>query len=503
MPASPRLARESGERSESRPRYSSLQARSGGAATTEQEQPIDWFITSLLFLFPAFGGLLFGYDIGATSGAIVSLKSAATSGTTWYELSPLQSGLAVSSGLLGALAGSGGAFAFGEKLGRRRELLLAAACYGIATLVTASAGSYPQLLAGRTLYGLGIGFAMHAAPAYIAETTPARVRGLLISLKEGFIVVGILLGYLASSQFIDSVGGWRYMYGLSLLPAILLGAGMLWLPESPRWLLLSGASEEEATANCCRARGQYGRDEGAVRSDVSDMASTMQASRSSTEEAGFSALFKGRNLRPLTIGMSLMLFQQITGQPSVLYYATEIFEKAGFASQSDASKVSVGLGFFKLVMTGLAVLTVDSWGRRPLLLLGVSLLTVALAALSAVNTFLPASSPTATWTSVVALLLYVGAYQASFGPISWLMVGEVFPLAVRGPAAALASLTNFGSNFLVSLVLPTVQDSLGLGTTYAVFAGIGIVSLITIYNIVPETRGKTLEEIEALWDKDQ
>jgi MFS family permease len=221
--------------------------------------------------------------------------------------------------------------------------------------------------------------------------------------------------------------------------------------------------------------------------------------QSGTQSAGFLDLFRGNNLRPLTIGMSLMCLQQVTGQPSVLYYAAEIFRQAGFASGQESTGVSVFLGLFKLVATGVAVFSVDSVGRRPLLLAGVTGMTFALLALGGSSLTLTGS--VATWTSVIALLVYVGAYQVSFGPISWLIVGEVFPLAVRGPASAVAALTNFGSNFAVSLVLPSLQDSIGPGFTYLVFAAVSVAAVAIIYSIVPETKGKTLEQIEAMWKK--
>ncbi|CAL5219592.1 g1455 [Coccomyxa viridis] len=460
------------------------------------EPPIDRLMTFLLFIFPALGGLLFGYDIGATSGALVSLKSAVTSGTTWYDLDSFQSGLVVSSSLFGALAGSSAAFVVGDKLGRRRELLLAAVLYGGSSVVMGAAPGLEILVLGRALYGLGIGFAMHAAPAYIAEAAPAKVRGTLISLKEVLVVCGILLGYLGSYLFVDTVGGWRLMYGASAVPAVILLGGMFWLPDSPRWLLLSGAGKSRAEKDLVRARGSTA-DAAAVQRELAGIEKSVREAQA-TEIPGFVGLFKGRYLRPLTVGTSLMLFQQITGQPSVLYYAADIFNKAGIGAGKDATGVSVILGVFKLVMTGVAVLTVESLGRRPLLLIGVSSMVVSLLALA--GSQLALTGQLETWTSVIALLLYVGAYQVSFGPISWLIVGEIFPLAVRGQAAALATVTNFGSNFLVSLVLPTVQETFGAGATYLGFAVIGVAAVATIYAIVPETKGKSLEEIEALFD---
>jgi sugar porter (SP) family MFS transporter len=443
------------------------------------------------------------------------MTSSTLSGTDWYTLSSFQSGLVVSLSLAGALLGSGGALIYGDSLGRRKELLLASVLYTIGALSVSIAPSLPAVLTGRLIYGVGIGFAMHAAPAYIAETSPARVRGLLISLKEAFIVGGILAGYAIGYLFVEEVGGWRFMYGAGAPLAGVLAAGMAWLPESPRWLLLSGTGGTAAAARALeRTKGKYA-DSVAVQAEIDEIEGAILASPTAQQlRAGgaaplsafasgvesLSVVLRPQYRRPLMVGVSLMLFQQITGQPSVLYYAAKIFQDAGFASAGEATGISVVLGFFKLLMTGIAVATVDSWGRRPLLLTGITGICGSLVVLGANQAgFLPIAETSGAWINVFALLAYVGAYQMSFGPISWLLVGEVFPLRVRGQAIALATLTNFASNFLVSLVLPTLQESYGPAAMYFVFAGIGVVALVTINNIVPETKGRSLEEIEKLW----
>lgn len=441
------------------------------------------------------------------------MSSPALSGTDWYNLSPLQSGLIVSLSLGGALIGSVAALLYGDQLGRKKELLLASSLYATASLiVAASPGGLPGVLSGRLLYGLGIGFAMHAAPAYIAETAPSKVRGLLISLKEAFIVGGILAGYATSYIFVNEVGGWRNMYACAAVPALLAFAGVYTLPESPRWLALSGAKVSDITDALIRTKGTKGSTSNAssnassvVEKEVDDIVQAMANSPRAIKSSIFdlSEVLQPENRRPLTIGLSLMLFQQITGQPSVLYYAAKIFQAAGFGEAAEATGVSIILGMFKLLMTGVAVVTVDNWGRRPLLLYGVSALTASLLFLAAASSStLGLPDGLAAWTNLGALLVYVGAYQVSFGPISWLLVGEVFPLKVRGQAIALASLTNFGSNFLVSLLLPSVQEAYGPASTYLIFSLIGMVAVVVIYKIVPETKGKSLEEIEALWKHD-
>uniref|UniRef100_A0A0E0BE92 Major facilitator superfamily (MFS) profile domain-containing protein n=1 Tax=Oryza glumipatula TaxID=40148 RepID=A0A0E0BE92_9ORYZ len=450
------------------------------------------------FLFPALGGLLYGYDIGATSGATISLKSSTFSGTTWYNLSSLQTGLVVSGSLYGALIGSILAFNIADFLGRRRELILSSVSYLIGALLTAAAPNFPIMVVGRFFYGIGIGLAMHAAPMYIAETAPSQIRGMLISLKEFFIVLGMLLGYIAGSLFVEVVSGWRYMYATSTPLCLIMGIGMCWLPASPRWLLLCAIqgkrnimeSKENATRCLCRLRGQASPDLVLEQVDlILDELSYVDQER----QAGFSEIFQGKCLKAMIIGCGLVFFQQVTGQPSVLYYAATILQSAGFSGASDATRVSVLLGLLKLIMTGVAVLVVDRLGRRPLLIGGVSGIAVSLFLLSSYYTLLK----DAPYVAVIALLLYIGCYQLSFGPIGWLMISEVFPLRLRGRGLSIAVLVNFASNALVTFAFSPLEDLIGTGILFSAFGVIAVASLVFIFFIVPETKGLTLEEIEA------
>ncbi|XP_072968878.1 D-xylose-proton symporter-like 3, chloroplastic [Typha angustifolia] len=480
--------------------FSSSSSSSGDAAGPVQET-FSWASVLLPFLFPALGGLLFGYDIGATSGATISLQSADLSGTDWFNLSAIQLGFVVSGSLYGALAGSLAAYPVADIVGRRVELITASALYIAGALVTGYAPSLAVLIVGRLLYGIGIGLAMHGAPLYIAETSPSQIRGTLISLKELFIVLGILLGYLVGSAQINAVGGWRYMYGLSAPLAAIMGIGMLILPPSPRWLLLRAVqgkgSLEDYKEKAISALGKLrGRPAGDVISEgeIDDTLISLKAAYAEQESEGsFWEVFQGPSLKAFTIGGGLVLFQQITGQPSVLYYAASILQSAGFSAASDAARVSVVIGFFKLLMTGIAVFKVDSLGRRPLLIGGVGGIVLSLFLLAAYYKIL-AGFPL---VAVGALLLYVGSYQVSFGPISWLMVSEIFPLRTRGRGISLAVLINFGSNALVTFAFSPLKELLGPANIFILFGAIALLSLLFVLFNVPETKGLSLEEIES------
>ncbi|XP_017698186.2 D-xylose-proton symporter-like 2 isoform X1 [Phoenix dactylifera] len=452
----------------------------------------------LPFLFPALGALLYGYDIGATSSATISLESSALSGTTWYNLSSLEIGLVVSGSLYGALIGSILAFNIADFLGRRRELILSSVLYLVGALITALAPSYPVMVVGRFVYGIGIGLAMHAAPMYIAETAPSQIRGILISLEEFFVVIGMLFGYVAGSFVVGLVAGWRYIYAASSLVCLIMGIGMWWLPPSPRWLLLCAIQGERNMLDAkefaffclCRLRGQ------AVDDSASKQINAILSELSYSDEekqATLCEIFQGKCLKALVIGAGLVFFQQVTGQPSVLYYAATILQSAGFSAASDAIHVSILLGLLKLVMAGTAVVAVDRLGRRPLLIGGVSWIAISLFLLSSYYTLLN-DSP---FVAVIALLLYVGCYQLSFGPIGWLLISEVFPLRLRGRALSIAVLVNFASNALVTFAFSPLEALVGTGILFAGFGVIAVGALLFIFFVIPETKGLTLEEIEA------
>ncbi|RZB79795.1 D-xylose-proton symporter-like 3, chloroplastic isoform B [Glycine soja] len=416
--------------------YSDGESSESLVSDATYQEEFSWSSVILPFLFPALGGLLFGYDIGATSGATISLQSPELSGISWFKLSAIQLGLVVSGSLYGALLGSLVAFAIADFLGRKKQLITAALLYLFGGVITAYAPELGVLLAGRLLYGLGIGLAMHGAPLYIAETCPSQIRGTLVSLKELFIVLGILLGYFVGSFLIETVGGWRFMYGFSAPVAVLMGLGMLTLPNSPRWLLLRAVQgkgsfqdlKEKAIFSLSKLRGRPPGDKESERQVEETLVSLKSAYADKESEGNFLEVFQGPNLKAFIIGGGLVLFQQITGQPSVLYYAGPILQSAGFSAASDATKVSVVIGLFKLLMTWIAVLKVDDLGRRPLLIGGVSGIALSLVLLSAYYKFLGGFPLVA----VGALLLYVGCYQVN---IFWsiLFIGSAAYIIIFNP----------------------------------------------------------------------
>lgn len=465
------------------------------------KQPTGYSLISLVlpFLFPALGGFLYGFDIGATSVASLSIESSTLSGTDWYNLSSIERGLVESGSLYGALVGSVLAFTIENFLGRRRQLLGASLLYIIGALVEALAPDFAVLLVGRLVYGLGIGMAMHGAPLYIAETCPSQIRGTMISLKEVMIVIGMLLGYIVGYVEVDAVGGWRIMYIIAAPLGFIMCIGIWWLPPSPRWLLLCACegrgsleqSRQAAAKSIRRLRGSK-VEEAVVEEELEETFQSLQLIYEEEEKISIADLFKGKSLRALIIGVGLVFFQQFTGQPSVLYYAATIFESAGFSAASNATLVSVILSAFKVFMTLLAVWKVDKIGRRPILLIGAGGLTISVFMLAIYYAY----ADNAAALAVIALFIYVGCYQVSFGPITWLILSEIFPLRTRGRAMSIAVLINFAGNAIVTFSFSPVQ-AFGAAIPFLAFGILGILSVVFIIFLVPETKGLSLEEIEA------
>ncbi|KAH8099084.1 hypothetical protein JL720_2063 [Aureococcus anophagefferens] len=451
----------------------------------------DRLAVARIFFFPALGGLLFGYDIGATSYVLTQLQSAKFSGVSWYDL------VARSSALQGLVA---------DDLGRRRELLLGAALAlgaaceflggGVGPYESGAGDGLFLLVLGRFVYGVGCGFVMHGAPSYIAEMSPAAIRGTLVSLKEAAIVVGICLGYGLGFALRETAGGWRYTYAASIPLALLLYWGAYCLPPSARWLSLKG----DAAGARASLTFVYPNDDALLEAAVAELDDGGGGGDDGARGEPRS-LLDAKYRRALTAGLGVVLLQQLTGQPSVLYYASTIFDAAGIGTVA-----TVFVGVFKLFATLFAVVTVDRRGRRELLFVGVGSMFLALAALAlAFYDFDPSGGFSAQKGAIVGLIfVYIAGYQVGFGPIAWLLISEVFPLEVRGQAVALAVQANFASNMLVSFLFPVAQTGLKalLGSTWYLTVLFGIFAVLDLYALhfinrnVPETKGMTLEEIE-------
>jgi sugar porter (SP) family MFS transporter len=367
----------------------------------------------------ALGGLLFGYDTGVISGAILFIK-------TQFHLSSTMEEIVVSSVLVGAVFGATLGGALTDRFGRRSLILLAALIFAAGSIGNALAPSVSWLIAFEVVSGVAIGISSFLAPMYIAEVVPARVRGALVAVNMLAITTGIVTAYLTDYALAGNKD-WRMMFGLGAIPAIGLLIGMLSLPDSPRWLIKKSRIPEAKKA-LDRLRMPQEVDQ-----EVRDIQQSM------TEQAGNwkTELLRPAIEMPLIVGIGLAVFQQLSGINTVIYYAPTIFKFAGFKSASASILGAVGLGVVMLCMHVVAIFLLDRVGRRPLLLIGVAGQVVGLAILCAAFQFKQLASLVGD-VAVGGLVIYVACFAVGLGPVFWLIISEIYPLAVRG--AAMSSL---------------------------------------------------------------
>lgn len=449
------------------------------AAKTSQSKPVKGFVYYAVAI-AALGGLLFGYDTGVISGAILFI-------TRQFSLSSTMEEMVVSAVLVGAVAGATLGGALTDRLGRRSLIIVAGVIFIVSSLGTALAPSVPWLIAARVVSGIAIGLASFISPMYIAELVPARVRGALVAVNMLAITTGIVSAYLTDYGLTGN-GGWRWMFGLGVVPAVGLTIGMWFLPDSPRWLI-SKSRVDEAKKALARLRAP---DE--IEPEVADI----QQSTGRTSGDWKTELFQPSLRMPLIIGIGLALFQQLSGINTVIYYAPTIFKFAGFQSTGASILAAVGLGVVMLCSHIAAIFLIDRVGRRPLLLVGIAGQIVGLLALGAAFHFKQLSSSVGD-IAVGSLVVYVACFAFGLGPVFWLLISEIYPLAVRGAAMSAATVANWAMNLGVAVTFLTLVDAVGHSATFWIYAAITVCAWFFIYKLVPETKGKTLEQIEAGW----
>ena len=435
----------------------------------------------LAAIFAALGGLLFGYDTGVISGAELFFRNDFTLST--FALEVIVSGV-----LAGAAAGAlvGGRLA--DLFGRRKLLIATAIIFAAGAILCAAAQTPLILVVGRIIVGIGIGLSSSTVPVYISEVAPADARGWQVSLFQLAITVGILLAYLVDFAF-AKVQGWRWMFGFALFPAAIFGLGMLFLPESPRWLLRRG-HREAARATLVRVRGT---------SDVAKELQEIEQSLTQAEEKGRLSDLIAPSIRPaLVVGIGLAIFQQITGINTVIYYAPVILQSAGISSASGAILATAGVGLVNVIMTIVAMRLIDRKGRKPLLLTGIAGMVVSLGLLGVVFR-LSSHNSALGWLAVLSMMAYVASFAISLGPIFWLLISEIYPLKIRNSAEGIAATFNWGSNLLITLTFLTLVEQLGPSLTFWIYGLCAVAAGVFSYYFVPETKGRTLEEIEEFW----
>jgi sugar porter (SP) family MFS transporter len=423
------------------------------------------------------GGLLFGYDTGVISGALPFLKQS-------FTLDARMVGVATAAVLVGATLGAAFAGAISDAFGRKWVILTVALLFVVGALGSAAAPGLVVLLAARAVVGVAIGVASMLTPLYLAEIAPKARRGFVVSLNQFCITFGILLSYVVDWSLTDVAGNWRWMLGAGAVPGAVLFLGMLGLPESPRWLAGKGRIDAaRAALSRMRQSGEVEAELAALRRDAGD------------GRAPWSALLAPGARRPMLIGAALAVFQQVTGINTVIYYAPTIFQSAGMSSTSVSILATAGVGLVNVIMTVVAMIFMDRAGRRPLLLWGLGGMTAMLVVLA--GAFAVGAKGAVALVTVGAVAVYVGFFAIGLGPVFWLLISEIFPLPVRGRGMSVSTVANWGSNFVVTLLFPGVVAALGSSAAFGIFAVLSTAAWVFAYGVVPETSGRSLEEIEA------
>jgi SP family arabinose:H+ symporter-like MFS transporter len=434
----------------------------------------------------AIGGFLFGYDTAVINGANTYLKS-------HFLLTPVQEGMAGASAILGCIPGAMCAGFLSDRFGRKNLLFTCAVLYAISGVLSAVPRTFSEFLVARFLSGLGIGASSMVCPVYIAEISPEKWRGRLGSLFQLGIVTGIFLT-LFINKLIQGLGddswntstGWRWMLAMEAVPAVIFIALLFTVPESPRWLANHG---REAEARNILAR--VGGNQHAER----EMLAIQAAMRE--EEGRFSELFTPHYFKPLLIAVVLMACSQFCGINAIIYYSTKIFESAG-ALKNAAFTSTVWVGLVNLLFTFVAIAFVDRAGRRPLLLIGTA---VQVAALGLVGWMFRAQLN--GLPLLVCIIAFIAAFAMALGPITWIFSSEIFPNKVRGRAMSIATFVIWSSCYVVAQTFPMLNDSKTIGPvlTFWIYAGVSLLTFAFVLFVVPETKGRTLEEIELSWRK--
>ncbi len=428
----------------------------------------------------ALGGMLFGYDTGVISGAILFI-------THQFSLSKTMEEVVVSSVLVGAIIGAAIGGALAERFGRRHMILSAGFIFTLSALGTAFAPSVAWLIAARVASGVGIGIASFISPMYIAKVAPVKQRGALVAVNMLAITTGIVLAYLVDYAF-SGIKGWRYMFGLAVVPSIGLVIGMWFLPDSPRWLV-SQSRQEEGKKVLRRLR---------TVADVDPEIAEMTKKVEKKGSAGVSALLQPSLRMPLLLGLGLAVFQQITGINTVIYYAPTIFKYAGITVAGRAILTGAALTAVMWCFHVGAIFLLDRIGRRVLLLVGVAGQVVGLAILGAAFQFATLAD-LKSYFAIGGLVIYVSCFAFGLGPIFWLLISEIYPLKVRGAAMRTVTLTNWTMNLVVALSFLSLVGAIGRAWTFWLYGIIAIAAWSFCYFFVPETNGKSLEQIEDHW----
>jgi SP family xylose:H+ symportor-like MFS transporter len=446
---------------------------------------------ALVTVVAALGGLLFGYDTAVIAGAIGFLQ-------THFDLDPTLKGWAASSALLGCVIGVSFAGIFSDRMGRKKTLVLSAILFLVSAIGTAIPKEFSVFVVFRMLGGIGVGVASMASPIYIAEITPGRIRGRMVSVNQFAIVTGMLIIYFVN-YFIALRGdeawnvstGWRWMFASGAIPSAIFLALLLIVPESPRWLAEKGLTEKARSVLVKVGGPSF------AEAELRSIEATLNQ-----EVESLGRLFRTGWRKVMVLGIALAVLQQVTGINVFLYYAPEIFKKLG--SGVDAALLeTIVVGAVNLTFTIVAIWTVDRLGRKPLMIIGATGMGFSLVAMGLAAQFEVVS----IWI-LICILAFIACFALSVGPVTWVLLSEIYPTRIRGRALSVATFCLWTANFIVSQTYPMMDENPTLiaqfnhGFPFYVYAVFCLVLVLTVWKGVPETKGHSLEEIEKFWKLD-
>ncbi|MBI2272556.1 MAG: sugar porter family MFS transporter [Bacteroidetes bacterium] len=450
------------------------------------------FLT-LLTITAALGGFLFGFDTAVISGTISFVKEQ-------YHMSTLMEGWYVSSALVGCIAGVAITGKLSNLSGRKKVMFLSALLFIISVIGCAITPGVFMLIIFRLIGGVGIGVSSVICPMYLSEMAPANLRGKLVTYYQLAITIGILLAYFSNSYIQASASPlaatgwaerifilepWRGMFAVGIIPAVVFLLMSFFIPESPRWLALQNRTQEADSILTKISGREYAAKE-------------MVFIRDSLSPAGslkITTLFSGKLRRPLFIGILLAALSQFSGINAIIYYGPSILEKAGF-QLGEALGGQVTIGIVNMLFTVVAIYFIDKAGRKPLLLWGIggAVFSLLLASL------LFATDISGGWLVLVPVILFIACFAFSFGPVTWVVVSEIFPTGVRAEAVAISTMSLWIANWIVGQFFPVLLNGAGASVTFLVFALCSVYAFYITWKKIPETKGKSLEEIEKFWN---
>lgn len=445
--------------------------------------------TKLIIVFATLGGLLFGYDTGVIAGALLFMKIE-------LQLTAFTTGLVTSSLLFGAAFGALASGRLSDKIGRQKIILLLSIAFMIGETGSFFSTSVSQMVFFRIILGLGVGGIAAVVPIYIAEIAPANKRGQLVTLLELMIVSGQLIAYISNFTLHELFGGensWRFMLVLATIPAVILFFGMLFMPDTPRWYALNGKLDKAKNVlQKIRAKDDALWELMEIEETIKDESKT---------KGRLKDLLTPWILKIFLIGVIFVMFQQLTGINAIMYYAPTILQSAGMSSDA-ALFATISNGVVSVVMTLVGIWLLGFVGRRTMALIGQMGCTFALFFIAVVSYIVPELNQAGeiniirSYLVLTGMLLFLCAQQGALAPVMWLIVSEIFPMKVRGMCAGFAVFTLWCTNFSVALIFPTLLAFAGISGTYLLFACVATIGSLFMLRFVPETKGRSLEQIE-------